>query len=36
MGQQDQGPSIEVALAERGTAVRDAIRATLQGFDAET
>jgi len=36
MGQQDQGPSIEAALAERGTTARDAILATLDGFDAET
>jgi protein-tyrosine phosphatase len=35
MGQQDQGPSIEAALAERGTTAREAILATLDGFDAE-
>jgi hypothetical protein len=36
IGQQDQGPSIEAALAERGTTAREAIVATLDGFDAET
>ena len=36
MGQQDQGPIIEAALAERGTTARGAILATLEGFDAET
>ena len=36
MGQQDQGPSIDAALAERGTTAREAILATLDGFDAET
>lgn len=36
MGQQDQAPIIEAALAERGTTARDAILATLHGFDAET
>jgi len=36
MGQQDQGPVIEATLAERGTTARDAILATLDGFDAET
>lgn len=35
MGQQDQGPIIEAALAERGSP-RDAILATLDGLDAET
>jgi protein-tyrosine phosphatase len=35
MGQPDQGPSIEAALTERGTTARDAILATLHGFDAE-
>lgn len=36
MGQQDQGPSIEAALAERGTTASEAILATLDGFNAET
>jgi protein-tyrosine phosphatase len=36
MGQHDQGPGIEAALAERGTTAREAILATLDGFDAET
>jgi hypothetical protein len=36
IGQQDQGPSIEAALADRGTTAWDAILATLDGFDAET
>lgn len=36
MGQPDQGPSIQAALAERGTTARDAILATLHGFDAES
>jgi len=36
MGQPDHGPSIEAALAERGTTVREAILATLEDFDAET
>jgi protein-tyrosine phosphatase len=36
MGQPDQGPAIEAALAERGTTSRGAILATLDGFDAET
>lgn len=36
MGQPDQAPGIEAALAERGTTARDAILATLEGFDAET
>ena len=35
MGQPDQAPSIEAALTDRGTA-REAILATLEGFDAET
>jgi len=36
MGQQDQQPSLEAALAERHTTAREAILATLDGFDAET
>jgi protein-tyrosine phosphatase len=36
MGQPDQAPSIEAALADRGTTAREAILATLEGFDAET
>ena len=36
MGQPDQGPSIEAALADRGTTAREAILATLEGFNAET
>lgn len=36
MGQPDQAPGIEAALADRGTTARDAILATLEGFDAET
>jgi hypothetical protein len=36
MGQPDQGPSIDAALADRGTTAREAILATLQGFNAET
>lgn len=36
MGQPDQQPVIEAALAERNTTAREAILATLDGFDAET
>jgi hypothetical protein len=36
MGQDDQQPSIEAALAKRNTTARKAILATLDGFDAET
>ena len=36
MGQPDQGPSIEAALAEQGTTAREAILAAIDGFDAET
>lgn len=36
MGQQDQQPGIDAALADRNTTARAAILATLDGFDAET
>ena len=35
MGQEDQGPWIEAALAAKGSTARDAVLATLDGFDAE-
>jgi protein-tyrosine phosphatase len=35
MGQPDQASSIEAALTGRGTTAREAILATLEGFDAE-
>jgi hypothetical protein len=35
MSTPDDAPGIEAALAERGTTARDAILATLDGFDAE-
>jgi len=35
MGQQDQAPALAALLAEHGTTARDAVRATLDGFDAE-
>lgn len=36
MGKPGQEPSIQAALAEQGTTVREAILGTLDGFDAET
>jgi protein-tyrosine phosphatase len=35
MGQEDQGPWVEAALAAKGFTARDAVLATLDGFDAE-
>lgn len=35
MGREDQGPMIEKILADKGTTAREALLATLDGFDAE-
>ncbi|RSN04033.1 protein-tyrosine-phosphatase [Streptomyces sp. WAC 05977] len=35
MGTADQGPSIQAALADRGTTAEEAVIATLNGFDVE-
>jgi protein-tyrosine phosphatase len=35
MGREDEGPTLAALLRERGTTVREAVLATLDGFDAE-